>query len=180
MPEVPTFCRVCEPACGLVALVERGEITSVRPDKEHPVSKGFACQKGIASLDIHRDPDRVDHPQRRTSDGRFEDASWDTAIDAIASKLRTVLEEDGPDAIAVYLGNPGAFNTFSGPATGSFLGQLGVRKVFSSPRATSTSLESWLWVARTCAVSDATAPFWAERAASSPRWVASCSCKPWV
>ena len=75
MADVPTFCRVCEPACGLVARVEDGEIQSIRPDKEHPVSKGFACQKGIASLDIHRDPDRVDRPQRRREDGTFEDVS---------------------------------------------------------------------------------------------------------
>ena len=69
MPDVSTFCKVCEPACGLVASVENGEITAVRPDREHPVSKGFACQKGIAALDVHRDPDRVARPQRRRADG---------------------------------------------------------------------------------------------------------------
>ncbi len=132
MADVPTFCRVCEPACGLVARVEDGEIQSIRPDKEHPVSKGFACQKGIASLDIHRDPDRVNRPQRRRADGTFEEISWETAIDEIATRLQTILGEDGPDALAAYLGNPGAFNTFSGPATGSFLAQTGTRKVFSS------------------------------------------------
>ena len=132
MTDVPTFCRVCEPACGLVATVEGGEIRAVRPDKDHPVSKGFACQKGIASLDIHRDPDRVDRPQRRRADGGYDEISWETAIDEIATRLRTILDEDGPDAVAAYLGNPGAFNTFSGPATGSFLAQTGVRKVFSS------------------------------------------------
>jgi anaerobic selenocysteine-containing dehydrogenase len=67
--EVRTFCRVCEPACGLVAEVEGGEITRLRPDRDHPVSKGFACHKGMASLDIHRDPDRLDHPQRKNAEG---------------------------------------------------------------------------------------------------------------
>ncbi len=43
MPEIPTFCRVCEPACGLVARVEVGELLELRPDPEHPVSKGFFC-----------------------------------------------------------------------------------------------------------------------------------------
>ena len=65
--DVRTFCRVCEPACGLVAEVEGGEITRLRPDRDHPVSKGFACHKGMASLDIHRDPDRLDHPQRKNA-----------------------------------------------------------------------------------------------------------------
>ena len=60
--DVATFCRVCEPACGLVATVDDGAIVDVRADDEHPVSKGFACAKGIAALDIHRDPDRLNHP----------------------------------------------------------------------------------------------------------------------
>ena len=55
--EIPTFCRVCEPSCGLVARVENGEMVSLRPDRDHPVTGGFACNKGIAGLDIHRDPD---------------------------------------------------------------------------------------------------------------------------
>ena len=54
--EVRTFCRVCEPACGLVAEVAGGEIQKLRPDRDHPVTKGFACHKGMAGLDIHRDP----------------------------------------------------------------------------------------------------------------------------
>ncbi|MBW2241073.1 MAG: molybdopterin-dependent oxidoreductase [Deltaproteobacteria bacterium] len=131
MSNVSTFCRVCEPACGLIARVEDGEITSLRPDRDHPISKGFACHKGIASLDIHLDPDRVDRPQRRTADG-FEDASWDEAIGDIAARLRRILDEDGPEAITAYVGNPTAFNTFVGPAIGSLLGQLGIRKTFSS------------------------------------------------
>ena len=59
---IKTFCRVCEPSCGLVASVEEGEITSLKPDKSHPVTKGFARHKGLAMLDIHKDPDRLSHP----------------------------------------------------------------------------------------------------------------------
>ena len=56
MAEVRTFCRVCEPACGLVATVEDGALEKLRPDREHPVTKGFACNKGLAGVEIHRDP----------------------------------------------------------------------------------------------------------------------------
>ena len=51
-----------------VATVDDGRIVRVRADDDHPVSKGFACTKGIAALDIHRDPDRLNHPQRRVDD----------------------------------------------------------------------------------------------------------------
>ena len=128
---VRTFCRVCEPSCGLVAHVEGGEITKLLPDREHPVTRGFACHKGLATLDIHRDPDRLGHPQRRGAGG-FEVVSWDAAISGIAAELARIRAGYGPDAIGAYLGNPLAFNALAGPATGSLLAQLGMRRVFSS------------------------------------------------
>ncbi len=130
--EVATFCRICEPSCGLVAEVEDGELVGVKPDTNHPVTKGFACNKGLASLDLHRDPDRCDYPQRRRADGTFERISWDEAISEIAERVRTIRERDGQSAFASYIGNPMAFNALAGPAVGSFLYQLGVRKNFSS------------------------------------------------
>lgn len=129
--DVATFCRVCEPACGLVATVEDGSIVEVRADDDHPVSKGFACAKGIASLDIHHDPDRLNHPMRRDGDG-WTRTSWDDAVTGVAAALRSVIDEHGPESVATYIGNPSAFNTLLGPAAGSFLSQLGVRRHFSS------------------------------------------------
>lgn len=128
---VPTFCRVCEPSCGLVATVEGGEIVKLAPDKEHPVTKGFACHKGIAGLDIHRDPDRLARPMRRSADG-FESIGWDDALPDIASRIAKIRDEHGPKAFASYLGNPLAFNALAGAGIGSFLAQLGVRKNFGS------------------------------------------------
>ena len=40
-----TFCRVCEPSCALIAEVENDEIISLLPDRDHPVTKGFACTR---------------------------------------------------------------------------------------------------------------------------------------
>jgi anaerobic selenocysteine-containing dehydrogenase len=130
--EVTTFCRVCEPACGLVAQVRDGELVKLRPDKENPITRGFACNKGLAGDEIHRDPDRVDHPLRRCADGLFERVSWDEAIRDIAARLLAIRNTHGPDAIAPYIGNPTAFNTLAGPAIGALFAQLGVRRSFSS------------------------------------------------
>jgi anaerobic selenocysteine-containing dehydrogenase len=127
-----TFCRVCEPACGLVASVENGELVALAPDKAHPITQGFACNKGIAGLDIHRDPDRLARPQQRQPDGSFAPIGWDDAAREIARRLRTIVDESGPDAVASYIGNPTAFNTLAGPAIGSFFGQLGTRRSFGS------------------------------------------------
>lgn len=129
--EVRTFCRVCEPACGLVARVEGRELVSLAPDREHPVTHGFACNKGLAGVDVHRDPDRLDHPLRRTERG-FERASWDEAIADVASRVRGLVDRHGPDAVAWYMGNPTAFNTLAGPGVGAFFAQLQARRAFSS------------------------------------------------
>ena len=54
-----TFCRICEAHCGMVATVDGGVVTKLRPDKEHPLSRGEACPKGIAMVDVQNDPDRI-------------------------------------------------------------------------------------------------------------------------
>ena len=46
--------------------------------------------------------------------------------------LRAVIERHGPQAVAAYVGNPSAFNTLAGPASGSFFAQLGMSRYFSS------------------------------------------------
>ena len=83
----PTFCRICEPLCGMIATVEDGKLVALRPDKDHPLSSGFACQKGIAFTEVHNDPDRVTTPLRRSTErlrsgqlGRGADRHRDAAV----------------------------------------------------------------------------------------------------
>ena len=104
-----TFCRICEPLCGMVATVEDGRLTALRPDKDHPLSAGFACQKGIAFTEVQNDPDRVTRPLRKTATG-YETVSWDEALSDIASRLAAILKAHGSGAVGWYMGNPGAFS----------------------------------------------------------------------
>ncbi|CRK53994.1 Oxidoreductase [Rhodococcus sp. RD6.2] len=112
---VHTFCRICEPGCGLLAEVDGGEIVRLRPDADHPVHKGFSCHKGVHYLQVHRDPDRLDRPLKRmnprTEDGGvFEPVGWDDAARDIAARLADIRRRHGRNALAVYQGNPSAFN----------------------------------------------------------------------
>ena len=104
-----TFCRICEPLCGMIATVEDGRLVALRPDKDHPLSSGFACQKGIAFTEVHNDPDRVTSPLRRGPNG-FEPVGWDEALSDIAARLSAILRRDGSGAVGWYMGNPGAFS----------------------------------------------------------------------
>src|SRR5580693_6310267 len=133
-----TFCRICEPTCPLVAEIgDDGAIVALRPDREHPVSKGFACHKGLAYLEVHNDPDRVNTPLRRMNPrreptGRFQPVSWDDAFRDIGERLRAILEAHGPDAIGTYFGNPIGFNTKAfGPAA-TLSGRLGGVRAFNA------------------------------------------------
>lgn len=132
----PTFCRVCEPSCGLLAEVENGQLVRLLPDKGHPVTQGFACHKGIAYRGIHQDPDRLNRPLKRSNGkqqaGDFTSLSWDQAISEIADKIRQIQQQHGPDAVAGYIGNPTAFNALAGAAMGSFFTQLQTRRLFNS------------------------------------------------
>lgn len=110
----PTYCRICEPLCGMIATVEDDKLIALRPDKEHPLSKGFACPKGIAFTEIVNDPDRVRHPLRRRPDGGFDQISWDTALGEIGERLTDVQRRHGSKSIGWYFGNPAAL---ASPAT---------------------------------------------------------------
>ncbi len=105
-----TYCRICESLCGMVAEVDDGRLVSLRPDKEHPLSAGFACQKGIAFTEVVNDPDRVTAPLRRRPGGSFEEVSWDEALTDIAKRLSEIHRRHGSQAVAWYFGNPGAFS----------------------------------------------------------------------
>src|SRR5256714_4471114 len=107
---VVTFCRICEAHCGMVATVEDGRVTQLRPDPEHPLSSGYACPKGIAMTDVQNDPDRVLYPLRRAADGGFERVSWQEALADIGTRLRGVRERHGPKSIGWDMGNPRAFS----------------------------------------------------------------------
>jgi len=94
----------------MVATVEDDRITKLRPDPDHPLSKGYACPKGIAMLDVQNDPDRVLHPLKKGPDGQFHRVSWDEALDDIGERLRATIERHGKKSVAWYMGNPGAFS----------------------------------------------------------------------
>jgi anaerobic selenocysteine-containing dehydrogenase len=125
-------CSLCEATCGLRFEVEDNRVLSVRPDDDDVFSHGYACPKGIAIADIHHDPDRLRRPVRRTSDGHFEEISWETALDLVASRLGDIRAQHGANAIGFYWGNPTGNNHGALLMLGSFTKALGTRNRFSS------------------------------------------------
>ena len=132
METVRTFCRICEPSCGLIASIDAGRLVKLQPDRDHAVTKGFACHKGLAAVDLHNDPDRLNAPMVRSVDGQWTEASWEDALSIIAVRLKSVIDTHGIGAVAAYVGNPTAFNALGSLHVGTMLRTLGIRRTFSS------------------------------------------------
>ncbi|MBX3270597.1 MAG: molybdopterin-dependent oxidoreductase [Sandaracinaceae bacterium] len=121
-----TFCRICEAACGLV--YEDGKL---RPDRDHPVSRGFVCAKGTRFVEVAQHPSRLTAPRIRRR-GVARAAGWDEAIATTAALVRPILERYGPHAVGLYVGNPLAFAALGQLAAVFFGRALGTRNVYTA------------------------------------------------
>jgi anaerobic selenocysteine-containing dehydrogenase len=106
---VPKTCNLCEAMCGLQIEVSGGQVSRIRPDADDPLSRGAICPKAMGLAELHSDPDRLRAPVRRTASG-WQEISWEEALEETASRLAGIQMRDGSDAVATYLGNPGAHN----------------------------------------------------------------------
>lgn len=96
-----TCTRDCPDACGILATVEDGRVTALAGDKDHPVTRGFLCERTSKFLHLQYHPERLTQPLVRAGDG-FEPVPWDTALDLVAGTLRRIRDESGPEAVLHY------------------------------------------------------------------------------
>lgn len=111
-----TMCGLCSGTCGMTVTKENGEVSVIEGDVDHPVSKGHLCPKGRAFTEVLTAKDRLRHPLRRTDGGRWEEISWNHAFGILAWNLRKILQEHGPEGLAVHVGQAGVGKEFSGYA----------------------------------------------------------------
>ena len=109
---IPTTCFNCESACGLLAYVDKSDLSvkKLEGNPAHPGSRGRNCAKGPATINQLNDPDRILYPLRRKGDrgsGDWEQCSWDEALDDIAGRIRTAIIEDRRDEVIYHVGRPG-------------------------------------------------------------------------
>ena len=99
---IKTTCPYCGVGCGVkVTLGKQGSIVS--GDNEHPANFGRLCSKGSALGETLSLDGRLLSPRVRHGDGQFHDVSWDVALDKVASGFRKIIDEHGPDAVALYV-----------------------------------------------------------------------------
>ncbi|GAB3228636.1 molybdopterin-containing oxidoreductase family protein [Mycolicibacterium hippocampi] len=103
----PGICRICSAHCGVLATVTDGKLTKVTGDPDNPMFKGYTCAKGRALPEIHNNPARLLHSQKRQPDGTYAPVESERAMDEIAALLRELIDRHGPRSVAMYLGTNG-------------------------------------------------------------------------
>ena len=97
---VPSICPYCGTGCGINFVVKDGKIIGVEPWKRHPVNEGKVCPKGNFGWQFINHPDRLTTPLIKEN-GEFREASWDEALDLVASTLKKYADTD-PNKLGFY------------------------------------------------------------------------------
>ncbi|MCA5895164.1 molybdopterin oxidoreductase family protein [Isoptericola sp. NEAU-Y5] len=112
-----THCPYCALQCGMdltpaaaggapvtSAPVASAAVPVTVSPRDFPTNRGGLCQKGWTSASVLRAPDRVTTPLLRGVDGALAPATWDTALDLIATRVAAIQAEHGPGGVAVFGG----------------------------------------------------------------------------
>lgn len=111
--EVDTVCTFCGTGCNITLHIRRNEVVRVT-SKEDTWNEGWLCVKGRFGYKFINSPDRLKKPLIRIKGSKqglegsgqidplsnFREATWEEALDLIASKLKEIKERSGPDSIA--------------------------------------------------------------------------------
>jgi len=97
-----TTCGYCSVGCGMLLGVRGGRAVSVMGDPDHPVNRGRLCPKGLSEHHtIHADGRLTAPLMRREPGGAQIPVSWDEAVDTTVSEFGRILDEHGPESVAV-------------------------------------------------------------------------------
>ncbi len=124
-------CPLCEATCGLEIEIENEKVKRIRGDRADPFSKGFICPKGSTLKQLHEDPDRLQTPMVRRG-GEWLAVSWHEAYVEIERRLLPIIDEHGPDAVAIYIGNPVAHNFHASLVARTLVKALRTKNIFSA------------------------------------------------
>lgn len=133
MREEKSFCRTCIAQCGLVVgISDDGRIVKVRGDREHPISAGYACFKGLQAPGAHYSPSRLLQSLKRTPDGDFVPIPVEQLFDEIAQKLTAIRRRGGADAIGLFRGTAAFHNSTAFGIHAGFMAALGSSSQFTT------------------------------------------------
>lgn len=99
-----TYCRFCLGCCAMDIDVDGDELIALRGDSENPLSGGYTCLRGRELITMHQHPDRIRGALKRVGE-QFTEIPLEQALDEIASKVQSLLDQYGGRSIATYNGS---------------------------------------------------------------------------
>ncbi len=126
-----SVCRFCGTGCTIRVGMREGEIVDIR-GHEAGHNKGVICVKGSMLRALPRIEGRLTHPMIRNN-GKLVQATWDEALDLIASRFKEIRDAHGPDALAFY-GSGQLFTEETYTANKLFKAGLRTNNVDGNPR----------------------------------------------
>ena len=101
--KVLTTCPHCATGCQYYLLVKDGKIVDTQ-SYNGPSNKGLLCVKGRSgSFDFVHDKGRITDPLIKNKEtGEFEKATWDEALDLVASKFMEIKKKYGTESLAGF------------------------------------------------------------------------------
>ena len=100
---VPTHCAFCGVQCAMYLRVKDDQVIGVEP-RNYPHNRGSLCPKGVVAYQQANHPERLLYPMIRRN-GTLARASWDEALNLIATRWQAIQAEHGKDAVAIYSGS---------------------------------------------------------------------------
>jgi len=97
-----THCPYCALQCGMTLTPSEGGATVA--GRDFPTNRGGLCKKGWTSADLLSRGDRLTAPLIRNDEGELVEASWDEALELIASSAQRLQREHGADAVGIFGG----------------------------------------------------------------------------
>jgi len=109
---VATTCDICFWKCGAIATVRGGKLWKIEGNPLDPLSQGRLCTRGTGGIGAHYDPDRLRAPLIRVGKrgaDQWKVATWDEALDYIATRVKKLAAEHGPETVAMFKHGISAF-----------------------------------------------------------------------
>ncbi|MET0988191.1 MAG: molybdopterin-dependent oxidoreductase [Steroidobacteraceae bacterium] len=130
--EVTSVCRICVGNCGVRVTLDDGRITGIRGDKDHVLSRGYVCIKGINAHLASGSEQRILRPLKRQADGSFAPIALDQALDEIAAQLSAIAAEDGAPSVALFKGTQAYLNVALAPMLTDWMAAIGSPSFFTT------------------------------------------------
>ena len=94
-------CGACFSKCAYSAYTKNGKLTKIVGDEGHAYGVGKPCARGYGWSQVAYSANRLTDPLKKMEDGSFQAISWDQAYQEISEKIKQIINESGPEALAL-------------------------------------------------------------------------------